>query len=95
MSMQVQFNTRSILPVSYEGKKGIGFNATVFTPLQYGIRFAEGVMPVEQMKAIMEKAAEEAEQVEIQFVEGNNQYGKYFEIYSVKPLKPLNNAPKP
>lgn len=86
MSMQVQFNTRSILPVSYEGKKGIGFNATVFTPLQYGIRFAEGVMSVSQMKAIMERAAEEAKEVEIEFVEGSNQYGKYFEIYSVKPL---------
>lgn len=93
MSMQVQFNTRSILPVSYEGKKGIGFNATVFTPLQYGIRFAEGVMPVSQMKAIMERAAEEAKEVEIEFVEGSNQYGKYFEIYSVKPL--ISNISKP
>lgn len=93
MSMQVQFNTRSILPVSYEGKKGIGFNATVFTPLQYGIRFAEGVMPVSQMKAIMERAAEEAKEVEIEFVEGSNQYGKYFEIYSVKPL--ISNVSKP
>lgn len=91
--MQVQFNTRSILPVSYEGKKGIGFNATVFTPLQYGIRFSEGMMPVDQMKAVMTKAAEEAEEVEIQFVEGNNQYGKYFEIYSVKPVvKPLTKS---
>lgn len=93
MSMQVQFNTRSILPVSYEGKKGVGFNATVFTPLQYGIRFAEGIMPVSQMKAIMERAAEEAKEVEIEFVEGSNQYGKYFEIYSVKPL--ISNVSKP
>lgn len=86
MSMQVQFNTRSIMPVSYEGKRGIGFNATVFTPVQYGIRFSEGVMPVEQMKAVMATAAENSEEVEIKFVEGNNQYGKYFEIYEVKPL---------
>lgn len=88
MSLQVQFNKRTIMPVSYEGKRGIGFNATIFTPIQYGIRFAEGVQPVEQMKAVMTQCAENSEEVEIQFTEGQNQYGKYFEIYSVKPLNP-------
>lgn len=85
--MQIQFNTRRITPVSYEGKNGIGFNATVFTPVQYSIRFAEGLMPIEQMKAVMERCAENAEEVEIEFTEGQNQYGKYFQIYSVKPVK--------
>ncbi len=87
MSMQIQFNKRSILPVSYEGKNGIGFNATVFTPVQYGIRFGEGVMPIEQMKAVLSQCAENAEEVEIEFTEGQNNFGKYFQIYSVKPVK--------
>ena len=47
--MQVTFNTRKILPTAYEGKNGIGFNTTIFSPVQYGIRFGNGVMPVEQM----------------------------------------------
>ena len=37
--MQLTFNTRKILPTAYEGKNGIGFNTTIFSPVQYGIRF--------------------------------------------------------
>lgn len=84
--MQVSFNARKILPTSYEGKNGIGFNTTIFSPVQYGIRFGQGVMPVEQMKAVMAQAAENAEEVEIEFVEGRNSFGSYLEIFSVRPV---------
>lgn len=88
--MQVTFNSRKILPTSYEGKNGIGFNTTIFTPVQYGIRFGQGVMPLEHMKAVMTQAAENAEEVEIDFVEGRNSYGSYLEIFAVRPLKNLS-----
>lgn len=85
--MQVSFNNRQVMPTSYEGKNGIGFNATIFAPEQYQLRIAKnGLMPEEQIKAVLERAAENAEQVEIQFLEGQTKFGKFFEIYSVKPL---------
>jgi len=90
--MQVSFNTRQILPTSYEGKNGIGFNTTIFAPEQYQVRIAKGAsMPEAQIKAVLEQAAENAEQVEIQFLEGQTKFGKYFEVYGVKLLKPEIN----
>ena len=60
--------------------------------MQYGIRFGSGVMPVEQMKAVLEQCAENAEEVEIDFIEGRNNFGSYMEIYSVRPVKSAPNA---
>lgn len=91
--MQVTFNTRKILPTAYEGKNGIGFNTTIFSPVQYGIRFGNGVMPVEQMKAVLQQCAENAEEVEIDFIEGRNNFGSFMEIYAVRPVKSAPNAP--
>lgn len=93
--MQVSFNTRKILPISYEGKNGIGFNTTIFSPVQYGIRFGSGMMPVEQMKAVLEQASENSEEVEVEFTEGRNSFGSYLEIYSVKPLSKTKTANTP
>lgn len=92
--MQLTFNSRKILPTSYEGKNGIGFNTTLFTPVQYNIRLQAGVMPVEQMEAILKLAAENAEEVEIEFTEGRySNGGAYMQVYAVRPLKA--NVPKP
>lgn len=98
--MQLTFNKRTILPVSYEKKpdkngnpQPKGFNATVFSPVQYSIRFGAGMMPIDQMQAVMEQCAENSEEVEVEFVEGSTSYGKYLEIYSVKPVaKPTTKA---
>ena len=92
--MQLTFNQRRILPTSYKKKdESLGFNATVFTPVQYSIRFAAGIMPIEQMQAVMAQCAENAEEVEIDFIEGRNNFGSYMEIYSVRPVKSAPNAP--
>ena len=91
--MQLTFNTRKILPTAYEGKNGLGFNATVFTPVNYSIRLEPGVMPVEQMKAVLQQCAENAEEVEIDFIEGRNNFGSFMEIYAVRPVKSAPNAP--
>lgn len=97
--MQVTFNNRKILPTSYKKKQkangtdgGLGFQTTIFSPVQYSIRFGSGVMPVEQMELILQQASENAEEVEIDFIEGRNQFGSYMEIYSVKPLKTTKTA---
>ena len=50
-------------------------------------------MPIEQMQAVMAHCAENAEEVEIEFVQGKNNYGSYMEIYSVRPVKSAPNAP--
>ena len=81
------------LPTVYEGKNGLGFNATVFTPVNYSIRLEPGVMPVEQMKAVLQQCAENAEEVEIDFIEGRNNFGSFMEIYAVRPVKSAPNAP--
>lgn len=92
--MQLTFNTRKILPTSYERKNGIkAFQTTLFTPLNYGIRLESGVMPVEQMQAVLEQCAENAEEVEIEFTEGRYQNGgAYMQVYSVRPVKSVNVA---
>lgn len=85
--MQVRMPTMSILPTSYEGKNGIGFNTTIFEPVSYSIRFSDdGETPAEQMKAVMAKCAEDAQEVEIKFKQGQTKFGAFLEIYSVKPL---------
>lgn len=102
--MQVTFNKRNILPTAYAKKpdkngnpQGNGYNTTIFSPVQYGIRFGSGMMPVEQMKVVLETAAENAEEVEVEFTEGRNSFGSFLEIYSVKPLPKTKtaNAPTP
>ena len=89
--MLVQFNKRSILPTSFDTKDGgKGFNATIFSPVKYQIRFGEGIMPVQQMKALLLECSENAQEVEIEFTEGQSKFGSYLEIYSVKPLHKKN-----
>ena len=44
------------------------------------------------MELILQQASENAEEVEIDFIEGRNQFGSYMEIYSVKPLKTTKTA---
>lgn len=85
--MQVRMPEMNIVPSSYEGKNGIGFNTTIFEPVQYLVRFSdEAMMPVEQMKAVMQSAAEKNEEVHIKFKQGQTKFGAYLEIYDVKPV---------
>lgn len=98
--MQVTFNTRKILPTSYKKKDkadgtpgGHGFQTTIFSPVQYGIRFGAGVQDVKDMEATMLQCAETSTECEIDFIEGRNQFGSYMEIYSVRPVKTVKTQP--
>lgn len=91
--MQVSFNKRTILPLSndYQDKKTqeqkTGFSTTLFSPVKYSVRAAaDGIMPKAQIEAVLKQCAENAQEVEIEFTEGQNQYGRYMEIYSAKPM---------
>lgn len=88
--MQVQFNTRVILPLVYRTEKdGVAkayLSTTVFSPEKYNLTATAGVMPIEQIQAVLEKCADEAQEVEIQFVEQQTKYGRQMQVFSVKPL---------
>ena len=88
--MQVQFNTRTILPSVYrtekDGQKKAYLSTTVFSPVRYNLSVGSGVMPVEQIQAVLEEAADNAQEVEIQFIESQTKFGAQMQIFSVKPL---------
>ena len=43
-------------------------------------------MPVEQINKVLEECADNAQEVEIQFVESQTKFGAQMQIYSVKPI---------
>lgn len=47
-------------------------------------------MPVEQIQAVLEQCADNAQEVEIQFVEQQTKFGAQMQIFSVKTLLKKN-----
>jgi hypothetical protein len=92
--MQVQFNTRVILPSVYrsekDGKEKSYLSTTVFSPQKYNLTPTAGMMPVEQIQAVLEQAADNAQEVEIEFTEQQTKFGPQMQIFSVKPLPKKN-----
>ena len=43
-------------------------------------------MPVEQIQAVLEECADNAQEVEIQFVEQQTKFGAQMQIFSAKPI---------
>ncbi|MBW3035077.1 hypothetical protein JGX50_20690, partial [Acinetobacter baumannii] len=52
--MQLTFNKRSILPDVYKKDDKVYFSTTLFTPVRYNIKFGQGLMPIDQMKAVLD-----------------------------------------
>ena len=92
--MQVQFNTRTILPTAYktekDGVEKVYLSTTVFSPVRYNLSVGSGVMPVEQIQAVLVECADNAQEVEIQFVESQTKFGAQMQIFSVKPVAKPN-----
>ena len=88
--MQIQFNTRTILPSVYrtekDGVEKAYLSTTVFSPQRYNLTASAGIMPVEQINKVLEECADNAQEVEIQFVESQTKFGAQMQIYSVKPI---------
>ena len=92
--MQIQFNTRTILPSVYrtekDGVEKAYLSTTVFSPQRYNLTASAGIMPVEQINKVLEECADNAQEVEIQFVESQTKFGAQMQIYSVKPIPKKN-----
>ena len=89
--MQVSFNKRTVFPTVYRGQNKKGedvtyLSTTVLSPQKYNLTPTAGVMPVEQIQAVLEQCADNAQEVEIQFVEQQTKFGAQMQIFSVKPL---------
>lgn len=88
--MQLQFNTRTVLPTVYrsekDGVKKVYLSTVVFSPVKYNLTPMPGMMPIEQIQAVLEEAADNAQEVEIQFVEQQTKFGAQMQIFGVKPL---------
>ncbi|AWY20385.1 hypothetical protein [Moraxella bovis] len=98
--MLVQFNKATILPTMSKSTKEVDgktvtntyFNTTMFEPVRYSLRPASGVMPIEQIQAVLEQCADNADEVEIEYKLSQTKYGPVMDIYSVKPIKPKATA---
>ncbi|MFU8927335.1 hypothetical protein [Acinetobacter puyangensis] len=84
--MQVSFNKRTILPTAYKNDKGTYLSTTIFSPVRYNIKIGSGMMPPEQIKAVLEECADNAQEVEIEFTEAQGRFGAELTIFSVKPV---------
>lgn len=88
--MQVNFNKRTILPTVYRSEKnGVEkayLSTTVLSPVKYNLIPMTGMMPIEQIQAVLEECADNAQEVEIEFTESTGKFGSQMQIFSVKPL---------
>lgn len=92
--MQVNFNKRTILPTVYRSEKnGVEkayLSTTVLSPVKYNLTPMTGMMPIEQIQAVLEECADNAQEVEIEFTESTGKFGSQMQIFSVKPLPKKN-----
>lgn len=89
--MQVQFNRRTITPMvnrytKKDGTEATSLNTTVLSPVRYTLKPMSGMMPPEQIQAVLEEAGDNFQEVEIEFVEQQTSYGPQMQIFSVKPI---------
>ena len=99
--MQVSFNKRTIFPTVYrsekedkDGKKveKTYLSTTVLSPVKYNLTPMPGMMPPEQIQAVLEQCADNCQEVEIEFTEQQTKIGPQMQIYSVKPLQKKTGA---
>ncbi len=95
--MQVSFNKRTIFPSVYRGQNKKGedvtyLSTTVLSPVKYNLTPMPGIMPPEQIQAVLEQCADNGQEVEIEFTEQQTKFGAQMQIYSVKPLQKKTGA---
>ena len=93
--MQVSFNKRTIFPLVYrsdkEDKDGnkvskAYLSTTVLSPVKYNLTPMPGMMPPEQIQAVLEQCADNGQEVEIEFTEQQTKFGAQMQVFSVKPV---------
>ena len=95
--MQVSFNKRTLFPTVYRGQNKKGedvtyLSTTVLSPVKYNLTPTPGMMPLEQIQAVLEQCAENSQEVEIEFTESQSKFGPQMQIYSVKPVPKKTGA---
>lgn len=95
--MQVSFNKRTIFPSVYRGQNKKGedvtyLSTTVLSPVKYNLTPTPGMMPLEQIQAVLEQCADNAQEVEIEFSEQQTKYGSQWQVFSVKPVPKKTGA---
>jgi hypothetical protein len=100
--MQVSFNKRTIFPSVYRGQNKKGedvtyLSTTVLSPQKFNLTPMAGMMPIEQIQAVLEQCADNGQEVEIEFTEQQTKFGAQMQVFSVKPLpkKDLTQPQKP
>ena len=93
--MQVSFNKRTIFPSVYRGQNKKGedvtyLSTTVLSPVKYNLTPTPGMMPLEQIQAVLEQCADNAQEVEIEFSEQQTKFGSQWQVFSVKPVPKKN-----
>lgn len=93
--MQVSFNKRTVYPTVYRGENKKGeptcyLSTTVLSPVKYNLKPTAGMMPIEQIQAVLEECADNGQEVEIEFTEQHGKFGSEMQIFSVKPLLKKN-----
>lgn len=93
--MQVQFNKRTIFPLVYRSEKEdkdgnkvskAYLSTTVLSPVKYNLTAMPGMMPPEQIQAVLEQCADNGQEVEIEFTEQQTKFGAQMQVFSVKPV---------
>lgn len=90
--MQVSFNKRTVFPTVYRGEnKKTGeptcyISTTVLSPVKYNLKPTAGMMPLDQIQAVLEQCADNGQEVEIEFTESQSKFGAEMQIFSVKPI---------
>ena len=95
--MQVSFNKRTIFPSVYRGQNKKGedvtyLSTTVLSPVKYNLTPTPGMMPLEQIQAVLEQCADNAQEVEIEFSEQQTKHGSQWQVFSVKPVPKKTGA---
>ena len=93
--MQVSFNKRTIFPTVYRGQNKKGedvtyLSTTVLSPVKYNLTPTPGMMPLEQIQAVLEQCADNAQEVEIEFSEQQTKFGSQWQVFNVKPVPKKN-----
>ena len=97
--MQVSFNKRTVFPLVYRSEKEdkdgnkvskAYLSTTVLSPVKYNLTPMPGMMPPEQIQAVLEQCADNGQEVEIEFTEQQRKFGVQMQVFSVKPVPKKN-----
>lgn len=88
MSLTISTAKMNVFPSYYDGKNGRVYNCQIMQPVQHNIELSpQGKKPVEQMKAMLEKAKEEGLEVELDYTQSVNRFGITLIVYDVNFIK--------